>query len=97
MSTWYRIHSWKNHIEPIEVVTITPKTVQVMISLWDGKKKVERHLRKNEYFQTFAEAKQELVRRLEREIEFGEKRLAVSQKQLALVKEMVNPVERSQS
>jgi hypothetical protein len=78
IGTWWKIKRYDVKIEPVKVVAFTAAFVTYLETPWcfSGPKKLqETRERRDDIFQTFAEAKAEAVRRAAAEVESCKKEL----------------------
>lgn len=70
--TWYRTRHYGLEIEPVEVVKVTDKTVQVKERSWHGHDSISRVAIKSEWqqhFRTWEEAHEYLMDRAQQKVE----------------------------
>jgi hypothetical protein len=83
----YKIVGWRDEIEAVEVIRETDKFVVIVRSWGKG----ERRESKDDYFDTFEEAKAELIRRTTTEIESRRKALSYGEDKLKRIMEITAP------
>lgn len=88
---YYRVDKYRNEVEEVEVKKVTDHFVVFYNEAW---KSDQREAKKNEWFPTFGEAKNNLIDRAKRAITYHSTNLARAERHLREAMAMTNPVVR---
>jgi hypothetical protein len=87
IATWWKIETYPVEIQPVKVVAFSDRFVTFFSPYW----KSEQRRCRDDYFPTFAEAKEEYTRRLQLRIVLQREKLEIDEENLASVQALKQP------